>query len=259
MDQITLKTEREIALMAKSGRKLAQIRELLVKKAKPGVRTITLDRLAEKEILAFGGLPSFKTVRGYRFTTCISINDEVVHGLPSERQIKFGDVVGIDLGMIYQGWHTDTAWTVLVGDRGSVTSDQREKQVKNFLKVGEETLGKAIKEVKLGKRIGHISQIIESNIKQAGYSPVKILTGHGVGKVLHEDPPIPQFLDSDVRQTPEIIPGMTLAIEVIYNLGTAEVAQKNDGWTIVTADGKISATFEKTIAVSDSGVLVLTP
>lgn len=255
MERITLKTEEEIGLMVKGGKKLGEIRELLLREAKPGVKTIDLDKLAEEKILTFGGQPSFKTVKDYRFTTCISINEEVVHGLPSKRVIREGDVVGIDLGMIYGGLHVDTAWTVLVKN----IKYQKEDETEKFLKVGEETLAKAIEVAKAGNRIGHISKVILENIKKAGYSPVKVLTGHGVGKYLHEDPAIPQFLAGRMEETPEILSGMTLAIEVIYNLGTAEVVLKKDGWTIAAADGKISATFEKSIAVRDNGVLVLTP
>jgi methionyl aminopeptidase len=255
VDQVTLKTEEDIAWMAKGGKRLAQIRDLLIKKAQPGVRTIDLDYLAEKEILAFGGFPSFKTVKNYRFTICTSINEEVVHGIPSGRRLREGDVVGIDLGMVWQGWHTDTAWTVVVtGPKAQIS-----QEVEKFLRTGQQALAEAIRITKVGSRIGYISQVIQKTIEGAGYSPVKILTGHGVGRNLHEDPAIPQILLGKIGKTAKIIPGMTLAIEVIYNQGIAEVFQKDDGWTIVTADGKISATFEKTIAVRDSGVLVLTP
>jgi len=256
MDKISLKTKEQIALMVKGGNELSRIRDLLVSEVKPGVRTIELDRLAESRILAFGGKPSFKTVRDYRYATCISVNDEVVHGIPSQRVIKEGDVVKVDLGMIYSGLHTDTTWTVLVHNKESRIKNL---EVEKFLKIGEETLAGAIKITKPGGRIGKISQIIEAKIKSAGYFPVEILTGHGVGLSLHEDPVIPQVLLGKVEETPEIVPGMTLAIEVIYNLGTKEVLLKKDSWTIASVDGKISATFEKSIAVEKNGSIVLTP
>jgi len=252
MEEISLKTPAQIALMVKGGKKLAQIRDLLVSKVKPGVKTIELDQLAEAEILTFGGQPSFKTVRDYKYTTCISINDEVVHGIPSARAIQLGDVVKIDLGMIFGSLHTDTTETVQV-------KSQKEMEIEKFLLVGEKTLKEAIKMAKAGNRIGQISQVIEENITQAGYSPVRVLTGHGVGKCLHEEPAIPQILQGRIEDTPEIVPGMTLAIEVIYNQGSSEIVLRKDGWTIATADGKISATFEKSIAVEKDGTFVLTP
>lgn len=251
----SLKTEREIQLMIEGGRKLSEIRNLLISQTKPGIKTIELNQLGEKEILKAGGKPSFKTVKGYKHAICVSINEEVVHGIPGKKKIKEGDVVGIDVGMIYGELHTDTAWTVAVGSGKCEVGSE----IKRFLKVGEETLAKAIEVAKAGNRIGHISKVIEENIKKAGYSPVKVLTGHGVGKSLHEEPAIPQVFLGKVEDTPKIVPGMTLAIEVIYNLGTAEVFMKRDGWTIATQDGKISATFERTIAVSNNGVIILTP
>ncbi len=255
----SLKTEREVQLMIEGGRKLAEIRNLLVAKARPGIKTIELNQLGEKEILKAGGKPSFKTVNGYKHAICVSINEEVVHGIPGNKKIKEGDVVGIDVGMIYGGLHTDTAWTVLIRNKKLNIKNKKEDEVIRFLKTGEKTLEKAIKVVKPGGRIGQISQVIEENVKKAGYSPVKVLTGHGVGKSLHEEPAIPQVFLGKIENTPKIVPGMTLAIEVIYNLGTAEVLMKKDGWTIATQDGKISATFEKTIAVRNNGVFILTP
>lgn len=259
----SLKTEREIQLMIEGGRKLSEIRNLLISQTKPGIKTIELNQLGEKEILKVGGKPSFKTVKGYKHAICVSINEEVVHGIPGKKKIKEGDVVGIDVGMIYGGLHTDTAWTIQVkSEKFNPSTSLRtrvQSETEKFLKVGEETLAKAIEVAKVGNRIGHISKIIEENIKKAGYSPVKVLTGHGVGKSLHEEPAIPQVFLGKVEDTPKIVPGMTLAIEVIYNLGTAEVFMKRDGWTIATQDGKISATFERTIAVSNNGVIILTP
>ena len=260
----SLKTEREIQLMIEGGRKLSEIRDFLISQTKPGIKTIELNQLGEKEILEAGGEPSFKTVEGYKHAICVSINEEVVHGIPGDKVIKEGDIVGIDVGMIYGGLHTDTAWTIQVkshipkgfpeGNMSKVKSE-----IDDFLGVGEETLARAIEVAEVGNRIGKISQVIQTNIEGAGYSVVKVLTGHGVGELLHEDPAIPQFLNGKIENTPKIVPGMTLAIEVIYNLGRGEVVLKRDGWTIATEDGKISATFEKSVAVLDNGVLILTP
>jgi len=255
MTGINLKTEKEIAIMAEGGKKLSRIRNFLISQIKPGIKTIELENLAQEEIFKAGGEPSFKTVKGYNWATCVSVNDEVVHGIPGARVIQEGDIVGLDVGLLYKGFHTDTAWTIFVKSEKL----EAEKEIERFLKVGQETLEQAIRIVSPGGRIGQISQVIEQNIRKAGYSPVKVLTGHGVGRNLHEEPAIPQFLDGKIEDTPEIVPGMTLAIEVIYNLGTADVLLKNDGWTIISQDGKISATFEKTIAVLPNGVVVLTP
>lgn len=255
MDKFSLKSEKEIKLMAEGGRRLSWIRNLLLRKIKPGVKTIEIERLAEKLIYKAGGRPSFKTVKNYQYAICICFNEEVVHGLPGQRVIQEGEVVGIDIGMIYKGFHTDTAWTILVGSEANETGDK----IEGFLKVGEETLEKVIERIKVKSRIGHISQMIQGNIQKAGFSPVEVLTGHGVGRKLHEEPAIPQVLIGKIEDTPEIVPGMTLAIEIIYNMGSPEVVLKKDGWTIVTKDGKISAAFEKSIAVLKNGILVLTP
>lgn len=255
MINLSLKTEKEIRLMAEGGKKLSWIRDLLISEAKPGIRTIELNQLVEEGIRKAGGKPSFKTVKGYKHAICISLNEEVVHGIPGKRVIKEGDLVKIDIGILYKGFHTDTAWTVLVQSQKSKVKNE----VERFLKVGEETLKKAIMAVRPGGRIGQISEVIENNIAKAGYSPVKVLTGHGVGRQLHEEPAVPQILIGEIEDTQKILPGMTLAIEIIYNQGTPEVFMKQDGWTIVTKDGKISATFEKTIAVLSNGVIILTP
>lgn len=253
--EVITKSAAQISIMTEGGHRLSKLRDLLIKKIKPGIKTIDLENMAEEEITRLGGQPSFKTVRNYQFAVCVSINDEVVHGLPGERVIKAGDVVGLDIGMIYNGLHTDTAWTIIVPEPGSEPG----KEITRFLKTGENVLNQAIKAVKAGERIGHISKTIQEGIEKAGYSVVKILTGHGVGIRLHEEPSIPQFLNGEITQTPEIKEGMTLAIEIIYCQGSGEVFIKDDGWTIATQDGKISATFEKSIAVVKGGVVVLTP
>jgi len=252
---ISLKSASEIAVMRENGATLAAILETLCREVRPGRTTAYYDRLAEELIVAAGGRPAFKGYHGYPATINASINEEVVHGIPGERVIKEGDVVGIDVGLIYKGFHTDTAWTILVQS----AKRKAQKEIEKFLKVGEETLKKVIEMARPGNRIGKISQAIQENIEGAGYSVVRVLTGHGVGRQLHEEPPIPQFFDGKIEETPEILPGMTLAIEIIYNLGMPEVILKKDGWTIVTADGKISGIFEKSIAVQKNGILVLTP
>jgi methionyl aminopeptidase len=251
---ITIKSKREIEIMSEGGKILRKILNTILENLKPGVTTLALDQLAEKKILEFGGRPSFKMVPGYRWSTCITLNDEVVHGIPGDRKISDGDVVGVDIGIYYQGFHTDMAETVLVGGQKSQKRNEKSK----FLEVGRKALEKAIAKAKPGNYLGEISKTIEENIKKAGFSPVYSLTGHGIGRKLHEEPQIPCFLEGEIENTPLLKKGMTLAIEVIYNLGSPEVVLSCDGWTIKTKDGKISALFEETVAIVDSGFLVLT-
>lgn len=259
MKQFSLKTNQEIKIMLEGGERLSKIKDFLLRQIRIGRKAEELEIMAEKKILEFGGEPSFKTVKDYKWAICLSINDEVVHGIPKGKIIKENDVVKIDIGMFYKGFHTDTAWTVQVKSKNSDFNSSGDNEVQKFLKVGRETLQKAINAVRPGGRIGEISKTIQDNLRVAGYSPVDVLTGHGIGRVLHEDPPIPQILIGKVENTPKILPGMTLAIEVIYNLGKSEIVLKSDGWTFATKDGKISATFEKSIAVVKDGIIILTP
>lgn len=251
-----LKTQEEIEKMKIGGKILAGVLEEVKMAAKPGVKTIELDKLAEQLILEGGCQISFRTVKDYKFVTCLCVNDVVVHGLPSEYELKETDLLGIDVGLIYQGLHLDMAETIEVkSEKLKIKSEEKEK----FLEAGKKALAKAIAQARVGHRIGHISQAIEETIKMAGYSVVHNLTGHGVGKTLHEDPHIPGILQSRIEETPEILAGMTLAIEIIYNLGGPKAAYlNNDGWTIATVDKSLSATFEKSIAVLESGSLILT-
>lgn len=255
---VIIKTQEEIEKMVNGGRILARVLDKVKAAAEPGVKTIGLDRLAEKLILEAGCQISFRTVRDYKWSTCLCVNDVVVHGLPSEYELKDGDLLGIDMGLIYDGLHLDMAETILIREIATLPSVAR-NDVVNFLSAGKLALAKAIEQAKPGNRIGHISRAIEETIKMAGYSVVHSLVGHGVGKTLHEDPHIPGVLKKKIAETPEIMAGMTLAIEVIYNLGGPEAAYlNNDGWTIATVDKSLSATFERSIAVLESGPIVLT-
>lgn len=255
MDQVTIKTDEEIKVMAEGGRRLGQIRQKLAEAARPGTTTQELDRLAWKLIKEVGGKPSFAMVEGYNHATCINVNDVVVHGIPGKERLREGDKVGIDVGMYYQGWHTDTATTVTVVGRSQIPNPK----VRKFLEVGKKALKAAIEEAKPGKRIMDVSETIEETIKEAGYSAVRALTGHGIGKSLHEEPAVPCFVIGEYQHSPEIVTGMVLAIEVMYNEGRSDVVYKNDdGWTIVTADGKMSALFEETVAVTAQGPKILT-
>ncbi|OGG15081.1 type I methionyl aminopeptidase [Candidatus Gottesmanbacteria bacterium RIFCSPHIGHO2_01_FULL_39_10] len=247
---IHLKTEKEIQVMIDGGKILKEVLDFLLSNTKEGITPKSLDKMAEKKIKSLGAEPAFKRVSGYKWSTCFSINEEVVHGIPTDYIIKKDDIVGIDCGVYYKGFNTDSAWSILVNE----TMEKRK-----FLQTGEKALEEAIKQVKIGNHIGHISQAIQNIIEKEGYSIVKSLTGHGVGRKLHEAPEIPGILSKPIEMTPKLEIGMVLALEVIYNLGSPDVVYKgDDGWTIATKDGKISGLFEKTVALKRDGVFVLT-
>lgn len=256
MTKISIKTPEEIKVMAEGGQKLARVRDELAAAVRPGMTPMELDQLADKLIAKEGAKASFKMVPGYSNATCICINEEVVHGIPKAK-VKFteGDIVGIDVGIFYRGWHTDTATTVAVSSKSRVLNPKTVK----FLETGKKALNSAIEQVKIGKRVADISAAMQGIIEKAGYCPVQALTGHGVGRELHEEPAIPCFVLGKYEHSPKLTEGMVVAIEVMYNQGTAEVVYKDtDGWTIITADGKISGLFEETVAVTEDGPQVLT-
>jgi len=244
---IILKSRQEIEKMRKSNSIVAAILEELAKKIRPGVRTVELDRLSEEMALKKGALPAFKGYRGYPYSLCTSVNSEVVHGMPSERELKEGDIISLDFGILNDGYYGDAAVTVPVGD---ITPE-----AKRLLKVTEEALYKGITEVKAGNRIGDISAAIQGHVEAAGYSVVRDLVGHGIGKSLHEDPQVPNY-GSGGRGI-ELKPGMVFAIEPMVNEGTYRVEILRDGWTVVTADGKLSAHFEHSVAITENGPVIL--
>lgn len=247
---IKIKTPDQIKRMQEGGKKLSLVKEEVRKEVREGKNASEIDALAEKLILKAGGRPSFKMVPGYFWTTCVNINDGIVHGIPREEIVfKKGDVVSVDLGMYYKGLHTDTSFTV-----GIAASPEVEK----MLSVGEESLYSAIKRVRAGARIYDLSEAIEKVLTTGGYSPVRALVGHGIGEELHEDPQIPCFTAGRREDSPEMVPGLALAIEVMYAQGSGEVYLKEDRWTIATHDGKISALFEETVIVTKNGSLVVT-
>jgi len=255
MTKISIKTPEEIETMAEGGRKLAQIRDELAAAVRLGTSGLAIDKLADKLISKTGGKASFKMVTGYHWATCININETVVHGIPDGRIFKEGDIVGIDVGLFYKGFHTDTSTTVRVGERES----RRTVEIEKFVEIGRLGLKKAIELARPGKRIWDLSQAMQLTVEKAGFSPVKALTGHGIGRALHEEPAIPCFTIGQRSDSPKIVPGMVLAIEIMYNEGTSEVVYKNrDGWTIITGDDKISGLFEETVAVMENGPQVLT-
>lgn len=230
---------------------LGEIRDKVAMAVKPGVSSGELEKLANDLIEKTPGKASFKMVEGYRHATCISINDVVVHGIPGEEIINEGDIVGIDVGLYYKGFHTDTAVTVGAGKIGT--------DIKTFLETGRRALKQAILQVKPGKTIWDVSKAMQEVVEGSGYSVVTALTGHGVGRNLHEEPAIPCLTIGQSRNSVKILEGMVLAIEVMYNMGKPDVCYKNeDGWTISTVDGKISGLFEHTVAVTRNGAVVLT-
>ncbi|MCL5090505.1 MAG: type I methionyl aminopeptidase [Patescibacteria group bacterium] len=254
MPKITLKTPEQIAIMAEGGKRLAQILEQALKQIEPGISTLEIDTWIDKGIAGAGGLASFKLVPGYRWASCVGLNDEVVHSIPKkDKIIRTGDLLKIDLGMLWQGYNSDLSWTVCIKGEGEKCDVRKE-----FLDAGKEALKEAIKAAQPGNCIGHISQKIQQVIEGAGYFPIKVLTGHGIGRKLHEDPLIPGFLKGKLSDSPKLWPGMSLAIEVIYGQTSSDVVMENDGWTISTKDGKMSGLFEKTIAVTENGPLILT-
>ena len=254
---IILKNKKEIQIMTKGGKRLGSIVKNLISNVRPGMETIELDKIADDLIVKAKGTASFRTVNGYKWATCMCVNDEVVHGIPDDK-LRLGDILCIDCGIYFEGFHTDCAWSVPVGDLDKISGKEKER-ITRFLNTGKKALSEAINVAKNNNRIGHLSEKIQMVVEGNGYSVVRALVGHGVGKKLHEEPQIPGFLDTEINKTLKIVPGMTLAIEVIYNEGTSEVVYKNsDGWTIITKDGLLSAVFEHTVYISDRGPVILT-
>jgi len=247
---IKIKTDEEIEIMAEGGAKLGRVKRALAAAVKAGVTASDIEDLANELIKKEGAEPSFKKVPGYSWSTCINVNEGLVHGIPTKSLIfRKGDVVSIDVGLYYRGFHLDTSMTVGI----DVTPG-----VQKFLNVGQNALERAISSARVGNYIYDISRAIESTVEAAGYSAIRALVGHGVGRELHEDPQIPCFVPGPREESPEIKKGMVLAIEVMYAMGSEKVEQKEDGWTIAMRDGKISALFEESVAVTNKGPRILT-
>ncbi len=240
---IILKTPEEVALMAKASRVVAEALEVLKKAVKPGITTDELDRLAEAEIRARGAQPAFKGYRNYPKTLCASVNEQVVHGIPSKRVLKEGDIIGLDLGAIVEGFYGDSAVTVGVG--------QVEDSAAKLVRVTEEALALGIEQAVVGNRLSDISHAVQRHVEAAGYSVVTEFVGHGIGRQLHEEPQVPNY--GKPGQGPRLQHGMVLAIEPMVNMGRAAVRVLDDRWTAVTVDGSLSAHFEHTIAVQPEG------
>jgi len=249
------KSKREIDLMRKAGEVVALAHKKIEEVVAPGITTIELDKIVEEFILKCGAVPSFKgysnPVPGeedYPASICASINDEVVHGIPDERELKEGDILSVDIGAYLDGYHGDAARTFKIGK----ISETAEK----LINVTKESFYKGIEQAILGNRIVDISTAIESHVKSNGFSVVKDLVGHGIGKKLHESPQIPNYRTKE--RGPRIGIGMTLAIEPMVNEGSYEVIFKRKEWTVVTKDGSLSAHYENTIAITENGLIILT-
>ncbi len=249
---IHLKTDAEIEIMKQSGAILRKSVEELMPQVVEGMTTMELDQLAEKLIRKNGGEPSFNKVPGYSWTTCVPVNEQIVHTPPSDRVLKKGDVLTVDIGAYFKGFHSDYATTVVIG---GVT----DPKVKKFLEVGQKTLDLAIAAAKNGHYIGEISAVIEREVRGNGYYILKQLTGHGIGRELHEDPFVPGFLDRPIEQTYKMRPGLVIAVEIIYSMGSDKMKyESEDEWSIITADRSLAACFEKTIAITDKNTCILT-
>lgn len=245
---IILKTRAEIAKMREAGRILARAQRMAGEMLRPGITTEELDAEIHRVITEAGASPSFLGYNGFPKSACISVNEEVVHGIPGKRKVKEGDIVGIDIGVYLDEYHADAARTFAVGE---VTPE-----VAKLLKVTEDALLLAINMIKPGKRLGDICAAIQKHAESHGFSVVRELSGHGIGQSLHEEPSVPNF--GRMGTGPKLKEGMTLAIEPMVNIGTPKVKILSDDWTVVTADGKCSAQFEHTIAIGKNSAEILT-
>lgn len=245
---IVIKSKREIDLMRRAGAIVYETHQILKEHIKVGITTEELDKIAYDYIVSCDATPSFKGYGGFPATLCTSVNDEVVHGIPGKYKLKDGDIISIDIGACYQGYHGDSAWTYEVGEV--------DEETKRLMKLTEESLFVGLSQVKPGNRVGDISAAIGEFANKHNLGVVEELTGHGVGSSLHEDPHIPNF--GKASTGPKLKAGMTLAIEPMLNLGTANIIMLDDGWTIKTADKKNSAHYEHTIVVTEDGYDILT-
>jgi len=245
---VVCRTKEEIEKIRRAGRIVAEVLRDLREMAQPGVTTRELDRYAEAKIRARGGIPTFKGYRGFPASICTSINEEVVHGIPSDRKLRTGDIVGIDCGVTLDGYVADAAITVPVGE---ISEDAQ-----RLLRVTEEALYRAIEHARVGNRLYDISYAVQSYAEAHGYSVVRDFCGHGVGRQMHEDPQVPNF--GTPGRGLRLRPGLVLAIEPMLNMGTHEVEIAEDGWTVRTVDRRLSAHFEHTIAITERGPIILT-
>lgn len=246
---VSIKSQREIELMRESGKILADIHLKLEQELKPGITTWDINKIGEQAIKSYGCIPSFLNYNGYPASVCVSVNDEVVHGIPSkQRVIREGDIVSLDVGVIYKGYHSDAARTIAIGQ----ISDEASK----LIEVTKQSFFEGIKYAKEGNYLHQISDAIGTYAESFGYSVVRDLVGHGIGKQLHEDPQIPNF--KQLRRGVRLKAGMTLAIEPMINAGRYDVVWLEDNWTVVTEDGSLSAHYENTVLITNDEPEILT-
>ncbi|MDO8577100.1 MAG: type I methionyl aminopeptidase [Candidatus Daviesbacteria bacterium] len=242
-----LRNSYELKLIRESGRIASLALKRAVEAVKVGVTELEVDKAVAEEIYKQGGDLSYKTVPGYKYATCITVNEQVVHGIPTTRKFVQSDVVSIDLAVMYKGWHTDCAWTLLLGE-----DPEKEK----FLQAGKQALMEGIKNAVEGNKVGDISSAIQTKVEGNGYAVVRSLVGHGVGRSLHEDPEIPGF--GEAGRGSVLKSGMSLAIEVIYTVGSPDVVLEKDGWTFSSSDKSLGGLFEMTVIVGKKESEVLT-
>ena len=246
---ISIKSDEELDLMRQSGHLLAKVHDELQKAVRPGISTLELDQIGEETIRALGGIPNCKNYEGFPASVCISVNDEVVHGIPSaDRILQEGDIVTFDTGLIYKGYHSDAARTWGVGK----ISDEAQK----LIDVTRESFFEGIKKARAGNRLYDISKAIDDYIKPHGYGIVRELTGHGIGKSLHEEPIVPNY--RTWRRGIKLKKGMTICVEPMITMGQRYVGWLDDDWTVVTVDGSLAAHYENTIAITDGEPEILT-
>ncbi len=251
---IVLKSPAEIEKMREAGLVVARAHRAVGKIVAPGVSTRQIDDAVERVFAKHNATPLFKGVPGvvpFPAATCISINDEVVHGIPSDRLLEEGDLVSVDTGCRLDGWCGDAAWTYAVG--------QVDEEKQKLMAAGQSTLATAIQEMQRQQTWAGVAEVMESTVKDAGFSVVEELVGHGIGREMHEDPQVPNFVTPELEEYDfELVPGMVLAVEPMLNAGTADVCLLDDHWTIVTADGRPSVHYEHTLAITAEGVRILT-
>jgi methionyl aminopeptidase len=246
---IDLKGPRDLAVMREAGRIVAVTLLELQDRIRPGMTTADIDALAERTARAMGSVPAFKGYRGFPASVCVSVNDEIVHGIPSPtRVLHEGDIVSLDFGVIYNGFYGDSAATIAVGKISPAAQ--------RLLEVTQEALAAGIKQARAGNRLGAISHAVQVHAERQGYAVVRQYVGHGIGRHMHEEPQVPNY--GPARAGPVLRPGMVLAIEPMLNTGTADTVVRSDNWTVVTADGGLSAHFEHTVAITNSEPQVLT-
>jgi methionyl aminopeptidase len=242
------KTPENIASIRRAGKILTDVFDRLEESIRPGITTAELDALADRSITEAGAAPSFKGYRGFPSSICASPNDVIVHGIPGSNALQEGDIVSIDVGVFHQGWHADSAWTFPVGDIDPAAAE--------LLKVTAASLDAAIDQCRPGSRLGDVGNAVETMAEAGGFSIVREYAGHGIGRQLHEDLWVPNFGPPGRREL--LVSGMTMAIEPMVNIGGPETRMLDDGWTVVTADGSLSAHFEHTVAITPQGCEILT-